>query len=272
MSITTNAAGTSIVKFLSARRKSHTVFGLLGLATAFLLAPAAANAALQLTVSETAFAPFMSSTGASSLVVDAPSPPLALLPLGDFAFGNVVVSSTEGAGVAELTLNSATITNTDLHNVHTISLLIDDTDYNVPGGPGSTLSLKGAYSGTADAVDGTSGLATITSFADAKNDQDPSDPANAATTTSTSSPLKAFDFNSGIGDGTPTTFFQRSTVGLGLYSLAGEITITLSPGGSINLNDNTFTFANVVVPEPTSLGILAAGGLMLMRRRRRSGI
>jgi hypothetical protein len=252
-----NLIGAGMMSF---RRKA--VLGSAVLAAA-MFAPTAAHAALDLTISEPTFAPSVTSTGGSTISTGLPA-----IAYGDFTYSNLVVTSNEAASFSQLTLDSATITNTDPNNAHTISILVTDTDYTLPGGPGSTLSLTGAYSGTALVSGLTTGTAVMTSYADTANHQDPSDPANAATVTSISSAVQPFTYLSGIGGGTGTTFFQRSNVGLGAYSLGGLITITLSKGGTINLNDNTFTFANPVVPEPTSLAIVAASGLLLGRRKR----
>jgi len=244
---------------------------LLALAAGVVLMPIAAHAALDLTLSEASFptaTPFTATNPTSSNpVLDVNTSPETY---GDFTYSNVVVKSTEATGYAQLTLHSATITNNDPNNAHTISLIISETDYSLPGGPGSTLSLTGTYS--LDPEIFTSGNAMMTSYADAANDQFPSDPANAATTTSISTAVQSYTYNpqtgGGIGDGTGPTFFQRSNISPGDYSLAGSITININAGGTVDLSDNTFTFANAGVPDPTSLAIFAASGLLLMRRRR----
>jgi hypothetical protein len=259
----TNSGETLGETLGSLRRKAPLGSCLLGLIAGVAFMPTVAHAALDLTLSEPTFAPLTDSTGGSSL-----STGLAAQTYGDFSYSNLVVNSSETTSYSQLTLDSATITNTDPNNAHTISILVADTDFTLPGGPGSTLSLTGAYSGTALASSLTTGTASMTSYADSANHQDPTNPANAATTTSISSTPQAFSFLSGIGGGTGTTVFQRSSVGTGAYSLAGVITITLSKGGTINLNDNTFTFANPVVPEPTSLAMLATSGMLFLRRRR----
>jgi cytoskeletal protein RodZ len=246
-----------------ARHKARIGLSVLSLGAAALLMPAISHAALIFSVTEPGFP---SSTPLSTAGTELN--PGGTTTYHDFTYKNLDVTSDQSAGSAELTLDEALITNTDT-SPHTISLLIAETDYNTPGGPGSTLSLQGTYSGTAGAAKLTTGSATMTSYADSANEQDPTNPANPLTVASTSSTAnKAFNFANPVSDFTGVTFFQRSTVGSGNYSLAGVLSITLSAGGSINISNDTFTFANQVVPEPTSLAMVAAGGLLLIRRRR----
>jgi hypothetical protein len=243
--------------------KARIGLSVLSLGAAALLMPAASHADLIFSVTEPGFASSTPlSTAGSELFAGGTNT------YHDFTYKNLDVTTDQSAGSAELTLDTAQITNTDTTSQHTISLLIANTDYNTPGGPGSTLSLQGTYSGTAGAPKLTTGSATMTSYADAANEQDPTNPANPLTVASTSTANKAFSYANSVSDSTAVTFFQRSTAGTGDYSLAGVLSITLSAGGSINISNDTFTFASQVVPEPTSLAMVAAGGLLLIRRRR----
>jgi hypothetical protein len=253
----------SIAKMISGRfnqKSSKAGIGscLLGLAAAAFV-PTTAHAALLLIIDDV--------TDSASVSPSTATPASGTLAPG-LGYANVVVSSNSpgSAAFAQVSVASATLFNTS-DQPKTVSLTVADTDYALPGGPGSTLSLVGAYAGTF--LPGTAGSVQMTSFADAADGPNAS-LSPIATTTSTASLTNPFPPlpTLSLSGTTPVAAFSRSTVGLGLYSLAGVTTLVLQPGSFLNLNNNTVTFATTSVPEPTTLALLGAGGLLLMRRRR----
>lgn len=234
------------------------------LASALYVA-APAKAALLISISD-------STDGASA------SANTSLLPAGtlgtpaDVSYSAIFASSDSPgtSGGAEVTLDHVKLTNLS-NTTQTISITVADTDYSAPGGPGSTLSLFGSFSGTPDL--GTSGLssgtASMSSYADPLDGPNASTSPIATTTVTTTVTPTAFTTITGSFAGaTPVAMFTRSNSGPALYSLAGVTTVSLAPGSVLDLNNDTVTFSGTVVPEPTSLTLLASAGLLLMRRRR----
>jgi hypothetical protein len=230
-----------------------------------LYVAAPAKAALLIGISD-------STDGASASANTSLLPAGTLGTPGDVSYSAIFASSDSPgtSGGAEVTLDHVKLTNLS-NTTQTISITVADTDYSAPGGPGSTLSLFGSFSGTPDL--GTSGLssgtASMSSYADPLDGPNAStSPVATTTVTSTASPTSFNTITGSFAGATPVATFTRSNSAPALYSLAGVTTITLAPGSVLDLNNDTVTFTNTVVPEPTSMALLASGGLLLMRRRR----
>jgi hypothetical protein len=239
----------------------------------YIAAPA--NAALLIGISDSTDGGSASATNGAASTLPSTSFSMAGGALGagpDVSYSTILASSDSPgtSGGAQVTLSHVKLTN--LSSIpQTISITVADTDYNAPGGPGSTLSLFGTFSGTPDLGNSglSSGTASMSSYAD------PLDGANASTspivTTTVTSTASATSFSTITGSfagATPVATFTRANAGGGLYSLAGVTTVTLAAGSVLDLNNDTVTFASTVVPEPTSLAMFAAGSVLLMRRRR----
>ena len=240
-----------------------------------LYVAAPAKAALLIGISDSTDGGSASATNGSASTLPSTSFSLAAGTLGagpDVSYSTILASSDSPgtSGGAQVTLNHVKLTNLSSIN-QIISITVADTDYTAPGGPGSTLSLFGTFSGTPDlGLTGlSSGSASMSSYADPLDGPNAStSPVLTTTVTSTASSTSFSTTTGAFASATPVAMFTRSNAGGGLYSLAGVTTITLAPGSVLDLNNDTVTFASTVVPEPASLAMFAAGSVLLMRRRR----
>lgn len=182
----------------------------------------------------------------------------------NFTYSDFVASSTNSVADGVLSLKSGEITNNDPSASHTVTVKIEQDGYTLPGAPGSTLSLFGSYGGTFEPA-GTI-IGSMSAFADIANNQD----ASAAPTVVGTSGTQSFSGPPDLGfqGFTSPQMFTRSSVGTGAYSLAGIVSLTIPSGVTVDFSTKEITFSLSSVPEPTSLGLGALSGLLLLRRRR----
>jgi len=258
------------MKKLSGLRFNRLSPWLLGLAAAAFI-PASAHAALVIVLNDV-------TDGSSATFTD---PTTSALPSttytiadGTLGGGNITYQNVEAtsnspgtASFARVNLASADLTNNTGAPI-TVKITVGDTSYSAPGGPGSTLSLLGSYAGTYDPT--ASGSVQMSSYADALNGANASSSPTASTSSGTTTFNGSFVVPNSFSGGTPPTIFARSATSPGLYSLAGITTLVLNPGGTVDLSDNSVTFAVASVPEPTSLALLGMGSFFLFHRRRRN--
>jgi len=158
----------------------------------------------------------------------------------------VGTSNSPGDGIvgASVSLTSLTLRNTDTSPVD-LTIQLSDTDFSSPdvGSAGeliSDLSLSQIESPVVT-VD-------FTSSADA---------SNVPFATSISAPTLELTDNGGLESSTSFT-------SPGPFSVTSTLNIAFDGPGTVTVTGNT-----VVLPEPTSLGMLAAGSVLLAARRRR---
>jgi hypothetical protein len=168
---------------------------------------------------------------------------------------NLATSNSPGTATAGLLqINSLDVENGA--NPTALKIQISDTGYTLPGAAGSPMLLQSSLTGSfVQAAVGNS--INFQSFAD---------PANAQPAAAVSTPLLTFNKTLPLltepFSGTNSVPWTRAA---GPYSLSSVINMTLSANGQMQLTGTTNA---TVVPEPASIGLLAAGLGLLARRRR----
>jgi hypothetical protein len=89
---------------------------------------------------------------------------------------------------------------------------------------------------------------------------------NASASPTATAPAASYSSSSASPQAFAQTTGNPSIQLAGTYSLADVVTLSIANTSVINSNADTQTAASV--PEPTSLCLLAGGGLLLCRRRR----
>jgi hypothetical protein len=222
---------------------------------------------------------------AAGLLVAAPAKAALLLNVGgnvvtdngagdlDPSVGTINNTSTVGGFGVAITIAESTspgnstagllqISNLSIQNqssgTGSLTITVSDNNYTAPGAGGVPMTLESDIGGTFSKGAAIGNTVTFQSFAD---------PANGQPTALNPTPLLSFS----KATSSTTESFSGSNQGgftraAGPYSLTNVTTITLAAGGQVNISGTTTASA---VPEPASLGVLALGGLLAARRRRR---
>jgi hypothetical protein len=249
------------------RRKSFLALPLLGVTTLAFLAPTPAKGALVLTWNETQ-GPDVGAHGSmsdSSNTIDVNS-----APFGDFSTNvNVGVSNlTTGSTQAVLQINSIDSTfqpsaSGPFSGPVTLVITLTDNGFSFPGSSGSALNLVSAINSSTFVNSSAGDSASFSSIA---SDSGPGNTVSTAASTTSSPGGSSAIAGTGATDQSATFTRQAST-----YTLESILTLNFSTiGEQENVGGTTTTqIATGSVPEPTSLGALAIGGLLMLRRRSR---
>lgn len=167
---------------------------------------------------------------------------------------NIGLSNSPGTP-SEGFLQVTTISVRNLGTASPLTITLTGTDYSLPGGPGDTLILLSSVGGTIS-NNGVGVPVTFQSFADA---------TNAAPAVQVAAPLQTYASAGGTLESFNNDVTTTFTRGSGSYSLSSVLTLHLSPGAQANISGTTITF----IPEPATLGLLAAVAPLATRRRRR---
>ena len=140
---------------------------------------------------------------------------------------------------------------------YSLTLAVEDNGFTLPAT--GTVSLTSTLGGsiTTAAVGDT---ISQTSFIDTANN------ANASVSPTATAPVASYSSSSNSPQAYAQTTSNPSTLLSGPYSLADVVALSIANTSVINANADTQTAASV--PEPTSLVLLACGGLFLHRRRK----
>jgi PEP-CTERM motif-containing protein len=160
--------------------------------------------------------------------------------------------SQSGAGIQ---LGTVDVTNTS-GSSHTLTIKVSAQDFTIPSGP---VTLKNTLSGSVNT--GTLVSADFTSYMDRTNGLFGT--SDVATPTLAFGPVGANNSFSGSNDTNTTVSSSYSISEIGDWKLDGNSTLTVTGGNS-----------SAVVPEPSSVSMLAMGGGILgaigIYRKRRS--
>jgi len=178
--------------------------------------------------------------------------------IGGFGVAITIVSSNSpgNPSIGSLQVTSLALTNNNATNA-SLSVQTSDTNFALPGGPLTPMRLDNSAGGTF-----TSGV-----IGDSVTFQSFADPFNGQPAAATSSPLGTFSKSTlAATEAFGGTTFANWSRGAGPYSLSNTLTMTLTPGATMNFSGTT---AAVAVPEPVSVAFLA-GPLATLALRRRS--
>jgi hypothetical protein len=264
MSQMTNMGGALIRRASSMAIKSRFALPLLGMAALASLAPTSAKGVLTLTLTEIqapAGDPNLNATATFTADPSNPDQVTDFAPFGDFGtninigFSNLTTGSTE----AELQVHNLDIqTNSNVVGQVALSVKLSDGNFTFPGSSGSVLTLQSSLSALFDnSAPGDVALFQSTAFDNTQTVSTPlqtsTSPGGVGTVAGSPAPDQSVSYTRGSS-------YSLQDVTVMFFSQAGEnenvggTTTTLSTGSS--------------VPEPTSLGALAIGSLLMMRRRR----
>jgi hypothetical protein len=185
---------------------------------------------------------------------------------GDFSvLGSVSTSNSPGDGLAQLISNSLSVTNNSA-TAHTITLIISDTGFTMPGNPMLTAEANGGFSTVAG-----SGVTTV--LGDSINAKAFASFAN--TLFGMGVTVQNFSYSA---QNLPIDSYNNTTTSLGgssavPYSMTVELVFTLQ-GHTILTNRGDAITASPIVPEPATLAmafsVLPLIGFAAWRKRRQS--
>ena len=243
-------------------RRNRFKLPLLGIAALPFLATTSANAALTLSWVETA-GPRAGASGSDTDITN--NVASNFMPFGDFSTSIDVGTSNENTGTTQAILqinsiDSVFVPSGPFSGPVVLQLTLTQDGFTFPGASGNTLNLTSAINSSTFANSSSSDNVTFLSTA-----FDTSDTATTPLETSTSP--GGSSLVPGSGAPAQTVPFLRTATS---YTLENVLTLTFSTSGEEeNVGGTTATVLGTPsVPEPASLGTLALGGLMLMRRRR----
>jgi hypothetical protein len=223
-----------------------------------LVAPAAVRADMEVTFSETGFAPLTITNPVDFSGISFNST------YGDFKIVFFGATSDNLTPTSDLMTSTTKITNT-AGTTKTLTIDVTQTDYTLPGGVGSTLDMTSHIGGTVT-TGGSGQKLKFESYASNSNlDFDTSGVTTGAQTPDISVTKSSFDSSPD-----PDDPFVRTS---GLYSVTANNDITLVGGGVINYSTSTTL---TITPAPAGL-LLALGaipglgiGAFLRRRHRKA--
>jgi MYXO-CTERM domain-containing protein len=256
MSQTKNLYGAVIRQASTTAHKCRFALPLLGIAALASLVPTSAKAALTLTLTELS-GPDAGATATASDPTN--TEVIYALPVGDFSTNIDVGFSNLNSGGAEATLQVHTLDITSNVSVPVVlQVSLTDNGFTFPGGSGSTLNLTSSVAATfVSSNNGDSVQFQSTAFDN---------------TQSVSTPLQTTVSSGGLGSVAGSLAPDQSvpfTRGAS-YSLENVAIMSFSQANEQeNVGGTTTTLVSgASVPDPTSLGAIAVGGLLMMRRRR----
>jgi len=233
------------------------LFGILAVA---LLAPASAKGTLILSLDEIS-GPDAGQPGSSATEYDPANTEVSYAgTLGDFSVTIDTGFSNESSPGTEATLDIDTLDVKSLISAPVVlQVTLSDDGFTFPGLPGNVLNLASALGTT---FQNSANTDTVT-FQSTVSDTNSTVSTGLQTSTSPGGGPVA------PGSSAPTPQVPFDWVAAS-YTLQNVTTLTFSTSGEIeNVAGSTSTqVVSGSVPEPASLGTLALGGLMLMRRRR----
>jgi len=171
---------------------------------------------------------------------------------------SIAASNSPGTATAGLLQISSLVIENQTPSPGTLTITTSDTNYTLPGGAGTPMTLENDIGGTFALGSAVGNTVSFRSFADPANSQ-PAGPVSTPALTF----IKATTNTTESFSGSNQAAWTRAA---GPYSLANQAVITLASGGQVNISGTTTAEA---VPEPASLALISAvAGALLVGRRR----